>query len=328
MITLLIAGHETTSGTMSFLFYHFLKNPEKMWKAQQEVDEVLGRGPLEASHLPKLKYVDACIKEALRFQGPIAGVARRPKGPQLLGGKYYVDEKTAIVVSLALLHKDRAVWGDDVGLFKPERMLDMSKIPAGAWRPFGIGARSCIGRAFAEQEMIAAVALILQRFQIEMADPSYDLKLHSTLTIKPDDFKFKVRRRPDFKGPIVTLPGASITEEKTRQPKRKVEGATDSVVSVLYGEFSLHLLFVYERYMLTVCLKVQMPALAKHLPMRSMLQRQPPVFVPRSKLLMKLPKMSGKAQSSLSFQATRGSRLIMRRSLSPGLNRRRAILSI
>ena len=47
---------------MSFLFYHFLKNPDKMLKAQKEVDEVLGSNPIEISHLPKLKYIDACIK--------------------------------------------------------------------------------------------------------------------------------------------------------------------------------------------------------------------------------------------------------------------------
>lgn len=152
----------------------------------------------------------------------------------MLGGKYYVDDKTPILISLALLHKDRAVWGDDAAEFKPERMID-----TGVWRPFGIGARSCIGRAFAEQEMIAAVALILQRFQCEMADPSYDMKLVSTMTIKPDDFRFKVRRRPGFKGPIVTLPGAKAAEEK---PKQAAAGQTqrseaDAVVSVLYGKF-------------------------------------------------------------------------------------------
>lgn len=54
-------------------------------------------------------------------------------------------------------------------------MLDFDKIPPDAWRPFGVGDRACIGRVFTEQEMILNVALILQRFQVEMVDPMYDL---------------------------------------------------------------------------------------------------------------------------------------------------------
>ena len=60
-------------------------------------------------------------------------------------------------------------------------MLDFDKIPPDAWKPFGVGMRACIGRAFTEQEMLLNVALILQRFQVEMADPTYDL---SKLDIK------------------------------------------------------------------------------------------------------------------------------------------------
>jgi cytochrome P450/NADPH-cytochrome P450 reductase len=72
MVTFLVAGHETTSGTLGFLFYHLLKNPEKYHKAQQEVDEVLGDGPLEGKHLSQLVYIKYAIYEALRFLGPIA----------------------------------------------------------------------------------------------------------------------------------------------------------------------------------------------------------------------------------------------------------------
>lgn len=290
MITFLIAGHETTSGTMSFLFYHFMKNPDKLFKAQREVDDVLGNGSIEPRHLPKLKYVDACIKEALRFQGPIASFLRKPKHAQLLNGKYYVDEKTPILVSTALLHRDRAVWGDDAGEFKPERMLDMSKIPPGAWRPFGNGARSCIGRAFAEQEMIAATALILQRFQMEMADPSYDLKLLSTLTIKPDDFRFKVRRRPIFKGPIVSLPGSGLAEEE--QPKQQAavdQAATDNTIIVLYGEANFDNKFsrmVMQQVLTSFCQGLTQ-VLASHSQMRSRQQRQPLDSGRRSKPWMK-----------------------------------------
>ena len=254
MATFLIAGHETTSGTMSFMFYNFLKNPDKLLKAQQEVDEVVGDGPIEVSHLSKLKYIDACIKETLRVQSPIPTIARRPKSPQLVGGQYYIDENTPVIVSLTLLHLDPVIWGEDAKSFRPERMLDMSKVPAGAWKPFGTGMRSCIGRAFAEQEAIAATALILQRFQVELADPAYDLKLVSTLTIKPGDFKFRVRRRPNFKGPVVSLPGSGVLDGQPKQAATSERPATDSIVTVLYGMF-VSMIFVTP--VLTVITRLQ-----------------------------------------------------------------------
>jgi cytochrome P450/NADPH-cytochrome P450 reductase len=71
MVTFLVAGHETTSGTLGFLFYHLLKNPEKYLRAQQEVDEVLGDRPIEAKDMSRLVYIKFAIYEALRFLGPI-----------------------------------------------------------------------------------------------------------------------------------------------------------------------------------------------------------------------------------------------------------------
>ena len=220
------------------MFYHFLKNPEKMLKAQKEVDEVLGSDPIEMSHIPKLKYIDACIKEALRYQGPITLIQRHAKTPQILGGKYHISPDMTVMISLTLLHRDPAVWGDDVMEYKPERMLDMPKIPPGAWKPFGTGVRSCIGRAFAEQEMIAATALILQRFQVEMTDPSYDLQLKSTLTVKPDNFKFKVRRRPGV-GPIGVQTGGIRKEGQSHPQTTSPNETKDQKVQILYGARSI-----------------------------------------------------------------------------------------
>lgn len=67
----MVAGHETTSGTLIFLFYHLLKNPEKYLKAQQEVDDVLGDRPIDEKVISRLVYIKFAIYEALRFLGPI-----------------------------------------------------------------------------------------------------------------------------------------------------------------------------------------------------------------------------------------------------------------
>lgn len=81
MVTFLVAGHETTSGTLSFLFYHLLKNPDKYLRAQQEVDEVLGDRPVEAKDISRLVYIKFAIYEALRFLGPIGMNAKHAMEP-------------------------------------------------------------------------------------------------------------------------------------------------------------------------------------------------------------------------------------------------------
>jgi cytochrome P450/NADPH-cytochrome P450 reductase len=193
-----VAGHETTSATLSFTYFNLLKHPEKLHKAQLQVDEVVGNGVLKLEHLAKLDYIDACIKETLRMSAPIAAWSVSPKEDTLLDGKYKVTNDMNIQVNVKGLHRDRTVWGDDVEVFRPERFLNggFQALPPNSWKPFGSGMRACIGRTFAEQEMIMNIALVLQRFQIELADPAYALQLKSTLTIKPDHFRMKVRRRP------------------------------------------------------------------------------------------------------------------------------------
>ncbi|GME24391.1 NADPH-cytochrome p450 reductase [Neofusicoccum parvum] len=237
MVTFLIAGHETTSGTLSYLFYNLLKNPEKLHKAQQEVDSVLGDEPITVKHLEKFKFIDACIKETLRLNGPIGQISRKAKHDTVIGGRYQIPADHAIVTNLRGLHSDPAVWGEDAAEFRPERMLHMEDLPPDAWKPFGVGMRSCIGRAFAEQEMILNVALILQRFQVEMADPSYVLVNKSTLTIKPDGFLIKARRRPG-KAPMVGLADLGATAKPVPADAARggvPAGAPRRKMTVLYG---------------------------------------------------------------------------------------------
>ncbi|KAK0729220.1 cytochrome P450 [Apiosordaria backusii] len=198
MATFLVAGHDTSAGTMMFLFYNLLKHPEAMQKCYAEVDAVLGDRELQMEDIPKLKYIDAAMKEALRFCGPIPAISRQAKETTIIGGKYKVTPDESLVFNLKGLHNDPAVWGPDAAEFKPERFLDggWEKLPPNSWKPFGTGVRSCIGRYLAEQEVLITMAMVLQRFVIEMADPDYELKIKSTLTIKPDEFYIKARRRP------------------------------------------------------------------------------------------------------------------------------------
>ncbi|KAG9612638.1 cytochrome P450, partial [Aureobasidium melanogenum] len=106
MATFLVAGHETTSSTLSFTYYNLLKNPDKLLKVQREVDEVVGDNVLELQHLPKLTYLDACIKETLRLSSPISRWSVCPREDTTLQGKYEVKKDVQLGANLRGLHHD------------------------------------------------------------------------------------------------------------------------------------------------------------------------------------------------------------------------------
>ncbi|QSZ36198.1 hypothetical protein DSL72_007324 [Monilinia vaccinii-corymbosi] len=195
MITFLIAGHETTSGMLSFLFYYLLKNPSAYQMAQREVDEVVGKGQVTIDHMSKLPYIEACLRETLRLSPPApafscCALPNTTESPIIIGGKYEVKPGQSIAAIITAVQRDPTVYGDDVASFKPERMLDepFKKLPPNSWKPFGNGMRGCIGRSFAWQESILIVAMLLQNLNFRMDDPSYNLLIKQTLTIKPKGF--------------------------------------------------------------------------------------------------------------------------------------------
>lgn len=170
-----------------------MANPQTLRRAQKEVDEVVGSGPVEVEHLSKLPYITACLRETLRLTPTIGGTSMGPKAdtkedPITIGsGKYLVKPGSRITMNLAKVQKDPKVYGDDAESFRPDRMLDekFNKLPKNAWKPFGNGSRACIGRGFAWQEAMLATAMLLQYFDFRMDDPNYKLAIHETLTIKP-----------------------------------------------------------------------------------------------------------------------------------------------
>ncbi|KAL1306999.1 hypothetical protein AAFC00_005629 [Neodothiora populina] len=189
MITFLIAGHETTSGMLSFVFYYLLKNPAAYAKAQQEVDQVVGNGSIQVEHLSKLPYITAVLRETLRLQPTAPAFTLHPLNEidTIGGGKYTVYGNEPILALLPKIHRDPAVYGEDAEEWKPERMLDenFNKLPKNAWKPFGQGQRACIGRPFAWQEALIVTVMLLQYFDLGLNDPEYELQIKQTLTIKP-----------------------------------------------------------------------------------------------------------------------------------------------
>ena len=237
--TFLIAGHETTSGLMSFALYYLLNNPDVLAKAYAEVDEVLGR---DISVIPtiqqvsKLTYVNQILSETLRLWPTAPALGLTPYEDEIIGGKYKLKKGTFVTVLSLMLHRDKSVWGDDPDTFNPEHFSReaMKDRPVNAYKPFGNGQRACIGRQFAMQEANLVIGMILQRFQL-IDHTNYQLKIKESLSIKPDGFTMKVRLRDDVTRSAL-IPGAALedanpkTESETaKRPKHGTKAL------VLYG---------------------------------------------------------------------------------------------
>lgn len=197
MVTFLIAGHETTSGLLSFATYLLLKNPDILHKARAIVDQVLGDETPRIEHLAQLRYIEQILMESLRIWPTAAIFAVKPLKDTVLAGTYPLTTSDTVMILEPMLHRDPKVWGDDAEAFRPERFApeNAEKLPPNAWKPFGNGARACIGRPFAMQEAQLVLSMMLQRFDFVLDDPSYALKVHETLTIKPENLRIRARAR-------------------------------------------------------------------------------------------------------------------------------------
>lgn len=106
---------------LSFITYELLKNPHAYAKVREEVDTVLQGKKIEPGHLSKLPYIVAVMREGLRMWGPVTIIGLKPFEDTTLGGEYFIPKGTVIYMANAWLHRDPAVWGDDVSrLFEPE----------------------------------------------------------------------------------------------------------------------------------------------------------------------------------------------------------------
>ncbi|WP_253904248.1 cytochrome P450 [Arthrobacter sp. Br18] len=235
MVTFLIAGHETTSGLLTFAIYELLRNAQVLARAQAEVDAVLGNQRPSFEHLRKLPYLDQVLKETLRLwpTAPAFAVHCREEGT-VLGGRYRISREDEILVLLPTLHRDVEVWGSTAEVFEPNHFSfeNARSRPPNSWKPFGNGQHSCIGRGFALQEAQLFLAMLLQRFDLSLDDPHYSLTIRETLTLKPSGMLIRATRRavqPSAQQPSAQLPS---------DPGRVGRKSNGVPLMVLYGSNS------------------------------------------------------------------------------------------
>src|SRR5262249_18560273 len=123
IITFLIAGHETTSGLMSFTLYFLLNHPEVLERAYEEVDRVLGRDIGVAptfQQVNQLTYVQQILNESLRLWPTAPAIGLYPYENETIGGQYRLKKNTFVTLLTLMLHRDKTVWGPEPDKFNPE----------------------------------------------------------------------------------------------------------------------------------------------------------------------------------------------------------------
>ena len=186
VMTLFLAGHETTALTLAWAWYLLGKNPEAEKRFHAELDQVLGNRDAAFSDLPRLKYTEQIVKESMRLYPPAYGLGREALSDCEIGG-YPVPAGTQVFMFQWATHRDARFYDEPLE-FKPERWTPEfeARLPKYAYFPFGAGPRICIGASFAMMEMILVLATIGQRFRLALA-PDHPVEVYPAMSLRPKE---------------------------------------------------------------------------------------------------------------------------------------------
>ena len=184
VMTLFIAGHETTANALAWSLYLLAQHPQVEAKLVAELAEALdGRLPT-MQDLPKLRYTDMVIKESMRLYPP-AWIGSREATEDITLGGYDIARGSIVVMSQYVMHRHPRYF-DEPEQFMPERFADEDRIPRYAYFPFGGGPRVCIGNSFAMMEAALVLATIMQRYHLALV-PGRQVEPEPLVTLRPRD---------------------------------------------------------------------------------------------------------------------------------------------
>jgi cytochrome P450 len=184
VMTLLLAGHETTAVSLSWIWFLLSNHPEAEQQLWAELHQVLnGRSPT-LQDLATLPYTERVVKETMRLYPPVWAITRTAIKDCEIGG-YRVPAKSSVVMSQWVMHRD-ARYYDEPERFLPNRWLDerYRKAPRFSYFPFGGGPRICIGSSFASTETELVLATIAQKYQIRLVS-SDPVQPTPSITLRP-----------------------------------------------------------------------------------------------------------------------------------------------
>ncbi|KAG2654974.1 protein LUTEIN DEFICIENT 5, chloroplastic [Panicum virgatum] len=237
LMTMLIAGHETSAAVLTWTFYLLSKYPKVMAKLQDEVDSVLGDGLPTIEDVKKLKYTTRVINESLRLYPQPPVLIRRSLEDDMLGG-YPIGRGEDIFISVWNLHHCPKHW-DDAEVFNPERWPLEGPNPNEinqnfSYLPFGGGPRKCVGDMFATFETVVATAMLVKRFDFQMAPGAPPVDMTTGATIHTTEgLKMTVTRRT--KPPVIPNLEMKVVSD-SQEPRLSTPTMVVSAATVASGE--------------------------------------------------------------------------------------------
>ena len=197
IITILIAGHDTTALALAWALAEIVPRPEVVDLLAGELRRVTGGGPPEAEQLPALEYLDAAIRESMRLRPVVPFVVRLTKRPFAVGGREYPAGVVLCPCSY-LVHRREDLYPDP-DRFRPERFLER-KFGPHEWFPFGGGNRVCLGMPFALYEMKVLLATLFSQVRLERPAGARSRARRYGLVLGPDDGARMIVEGPACRG--------------------------------------------------------------------------------------------------------------------------------
>ena len=187
VVTMFLAGHETTAVTLGWTLWLLSQHPDIRARMVDEIDRAVGQSQPTIADLAKLGYVKQVLYESMRVISPVWSGARNCIEPDTLGDGYPVEVGDRVMNVIWLTHKHPEFWPDperfDPERFTPERIATRHKF---AYMPFTEGPRKCVGEHFATMESVLVLTRLFQRFDIAAA-PDFVPEMDFQLTTRPRD---------------------------------------------------------------------------------------------------------------------------------------------
>lgn len=184
VITIYLAGHETTANALTFALYLLAQHPEVKARIAEEAATLLNSEEINYDNVSHLQYTMRVIKETMRLYPPAWGILRQVGEDDVIDG-WLLKKGDTVVLSPYAVHRLEKYWGEperfDPNRFLPERMKDKPKY---SYFPFGGGQRLCIGNNFALMEMQVVLAILCSRFDFTLSE-NFCLELEATVTLRP-----------------------------------------------------------------------------------------------------------------------------------------------
>ncbi len=182
LITIYVAGHETSAYALSWTFYELMQHPDVVQKIKDEVSQVIQNGRIGSEGLRKLTYTSAVINESMRLHPPAYFVSREANEDDVIHG-VAIKKNETVVQSIIAMHKHPDLWENPLE-FKPERFLTPNEATRKYYHPFGAGPRMCIGNNFALMEITLILAKMIYALDFKLV-PNQKIVAQPLITLKP-----------------------------------------------------------------------------------------------------------------------------------------------